>query len=1348
MNRLSLAVLAALTTLILAAPAGAVVAPDERPLPNIDVRVADGGPTTTTERRARAALERSLGDEGIVSNDRITGAARLVARTDGFLTGRRSAPPAGVALDYVRTRPEVFGLDRADLDRLRLTSRSRSLDDVTHLAYTQTYLGVAAYDNVLLANVAGDGRLLNVGGAAVSDLRVPSVTPDLTAATALAVARREVSGPLIAPRSRQLQGPERPTRFSNGDTARLTLFNDGTTTRLAWRLEVTGEHEFVYELVVDATSGRVLKRRSLTEFAAAQVYQNHPGAPFGGAPVALDLNLAGNGTWLEQPLDPTRLSGNNAHAYVDADATDASPGGVGPTPGDLEVPSSNGTDWDYPITPFSLPGCPPAPEQCTWDAGSDASRATNRYQAATQLFYLVNAFHDYLTEPPIGFTHDARNFELADADGAGPGLGGDPVMAETDNFLNPDGGAPTSTNNASMTTRPDGTPPRLEMFLFTNPSLNSADTADIVYHEYSHGLTNRLVGSGVGLDANQSRAMGEGWSDWYALDHLAAAGLVNDTAVDGELNIGGYLGDFFGTGGFRRQGIDCPVGSSAARCPGTPGRTGGYTLGDMGSVGSAFEVHDDGEIWAETLWDLRRALPLDARRLITAGLRLAPNNPSFLEARDAILLADRNAGGPHYEALWSAFAARGMGFSARTTSSAATTAQAATDIPPRLVHESTTISDVAGGDANDVPEPGETISIGERLRNPSPTSDVTGISATLSASTADVTVGQSLGTWPAGTIAARSDAVNSPPFEVTLGAGVSCDTDVQLSLAVTTNQGPFTIPLRVPIGSKLSSDVPKVIATPSAGVNSTLEFVGNGLVDKLEVRIPRLAHTWVGDLVVTLTNPSGTKVTLMERPGPASVGQGASGNDFVNLVFDDDAATPIASIPDASPPGGYTGRFRPTQPLSAFDGQDRKGIWTLNVRDAFPGDDSGTLYDWGIRPSSAECNRAPHAADDSHAVAGDQALQGPSVLLNDSDPDGDPLVAETATEAAHGSVALAADGTFTYTPAAGFRGNDSFTYRARDNGTPALTAAATVRISVGNRAPTAADDAYAAAAGEALNGSSVLANDSDPNGDALSASLVSPPAHGTLTLAPNGTFTYTPVVGFSGRDAFVYRASDDSLSSAAATATLTVATASVTPPLAPSPSLAPAKLEILRAGVSAGRLDVLASITSRASGSVRVRYRSAGRTTSFDAPISDGRISFRKSLPRSQRAKPTGIFTLSYAGSGTVLADSVRLRAAAGKARLVRKTSLIEQSGRLRVSGTISSRARGVVSIRFGYVTAGGATEFLSYTTRIERGRWSLAVALPAAAARAGGQLSIQYTGYEPLRIRGEQLARAVSPAG
>src|SRR6185295_9028392 len=97
----------------------------------------------------------------------------------------------------------------------------------------------------------------------------------------------------------------------------------------------------------------------------------------------------------------------------------------------------------------------------------------------------------------------------------------------------------------------------------------------------------------------------------------------------------------------------------------------------------AFEVHADGEIWAETLWDLRQAIGgHDARALITEALRLSPKQPSFLDMRDAILQADVAAGGAHHAEIWQVFAHRGMGYSATTAGANATRAVEAFDLPP------------------------------------------------------------------------------------------------------------------------------------------------------------------------------------------------------------------------------------------------------------------------------------------------------------------------------------------------------------------------------------------------------------------------------------------------------------------------------------------------------------------------------------------------------------------------------------------------------------------------------------------------------------------------------------------
>ena len=359
-----------------------------------------------------------------------------------------------------------------------------------------------------------------------------------------------------------------------------------------------------------------------------------------------------------------------------------------------QIPPSAGTDWVYPITKFNVAGqpCPllGGVPGCTWDSTNPATKTTNRNQNTTQVFYLTNRFHDHLKAAPIGFTHAARNFEFTDADGGGPGLGDDPVLAEADDFA--------GTNNANMSTPPDGSSPRMQMYFWEPPaaraSLNSGDVAAVLFHEYTHGLVTRTVGSGGGFGANQSRAMGEGWSDWYAQDFLVGAGHVTDTSADGELKMADYLANLHGPGGIRRQPLDCTVGASSAVCPGTAGAgSGGFTLGDFGHVGPAFNVHDDGEIWAETLWDLRRAVGTSAARgLVTNGMRLTPDNPSFLEARDGIIQAAEVAGGAAVGTVWAVFAHRGMGYSASTAGSAATSAIEAFDLPPSpLVPAASTI---------------------------------------------------------------------------------------------------------------------------------------------------------------------------------------------------------------------------------------------------------------------------------------------------------------------------------------------------------------------------------------------------------------------------------------------------------------------------------------------------------------------------------------------------------------------------------------------------------------------------------------------------------------------------------
>ena len=196
-----------------------------------------------------------------------------------------------------------------------------------------------------------------------------------------------------------------------------------------------------------------------------------------------------------------------------------------------------------------------------------------------------------------------------------------------------------------------------------------------------------------------------------------------------------------------------------------------------------------------------------------------------------------------------------------------------------------------------------------------------------------------------------------------------------------------------------------------------------------------------------------------------------------------------------------------------------------------------------LMPTSG-CNAPPVAKDDNHAA--DQAtlaVAAPGVLGNDSDADGDALTAILVTDAAHGHVALAGNGSFTYTPNVGFSGSDTFTYKASDGTADSNVATVTVTVKKVNRAPVARDDAYRTLKNRPffIASPGVLANDADPEGAVLRAALVRSPAHGFVLLIPNGAFVYLPKPGFVGVDTFTYKASDGALASNTATVTITVA---------------------------------------------------------------------------------------------------------------------------------------------------------------------------------------------------------------
>ena len=195
-------------------------------------------------------------------------------------------------------------------------------------------------------------------------------------------------------------------------------------------------------------------------------------------------------------------------------------------------------------------------------------------------------------------------------------------------------------------------------------------------------------------------------------------------------------------------------------------------------------------------------------------------------------------------------------------------------------------------------------------------------------------------------------------------------------------------------------------------------------------------------------------------------------------------------------------------------------------------------------------NDAPIALDDSATVDEGGTVTvldstETSVLANDTDAENDPLTAILVAAPVNGAVSLNPNGTFSYTHNGSETTTDSFTYRANDGSLDSANATVTITINPVNDAPIAVDDSTTVDEGGTVTildstETSVLGNDSDPENDPLTASLVAGPLHGSVTLNSEGTFSYTHDGSETTSDNFTYRANDGSLESALATVTLTI----------------------------------------------------------------------------------------------------------------------------------------------------------------------------------------------------------------
>ena len=192
----------------------------------------------------------------------------------------------------------------------------------------------------------------------------------------------------------------------------------------------------------------------------------------------------------------------------------------------------------------------------------------------------------------------------------------------------------------------------------------------------------------------------------------------------------------------------------------------------------------------------------------------------------------------------------------------------------------------------------------------------------------------------------------------------------------------------------------------------------------------------------------------------------------------------------------------------------------------------------------------PIAVDDTFDATEDTQLVLSSfngVRANDTDTDNTPganvLSVRLVSSPTNGTLVLGSTGAVSYTPNSNFNGTDTFVYRLYDGKFYSDNATVTINVVAVNDAPTALDDHYTLDQDATLNAPvivGVLANDSDIDGDVLAASVVTNPANGSVSIAVDGSFTYTPNTGFSGADTFTYVANDTLLDSRVSTVNIDV----------------------------------------------------------------------------------------------------------------------------------------------------------------------------------------------------------------
>ncbi len=622
-----------LTAVALVTPTTAVrqQPPADRVLPDFDIREGRAPRAASPQAQAEIARARQSGPR-LARVHPFTSGVRLLDQPG--ISVRANAPAAALR-NVVASLEDRLGLENGDLASLQLQrdyfTQSNGLRTVS---FTQVVDGVPVYDAVVTLHIDRSGNVVRVTSSAgrTAGRRGGQIAVEQAVKAAAANIRPEL--PFTAMRVNDAGGAAAFARglFRQDLTASLAWLPVDGVLRLAWHVTVEpdSDSEF-YDVLVDAGTGDVLLRQNRVHFVDGTGRVMQSAAMNALDPRRLDPTPVGQpGTGCPPPVnylvrslnapfrDPAtvlgntgRLSGNNAHVFRGDSTTEGAMG------------TFDGTKWNFDF-PFNSPD-----------------------SAETALFFALNFAHDFFYN--LGFTEASGNFQVDNFNRGGKG--GDPIKGNA----RADG-----RNNANYMHQPDGTSPRINMFLWDShscfgedvnfdgtPDIDGDYDFDIILHEYHHGVSLRLASSFSGAEAG---AMGEGGGDFFAY------------SVDGNTQ----LAEYALPGGLRTVNARTYAEWSCAQ-------------------GFFCDVHDNGEIWANVLWDTRERFRIDhvrgteasgineVHQLYIDALKLSPPLPTMLDMRDAILADDalRNPAGArsaNFCRVWESFAGRGMGLAALDTS--------------------------------------------------------------------------------------------------------------------------------------------------------------------------------------------------------------------------------------------------------------------------------------------------------------------------------------------------------------------------------------------------------------------------------------------------------------------------------------------------------------------------------------------------------------------------------------------------------------------------------------------------------------------------------------------------------